>query len=82
MTNVPAGWPSLRSNYVTTNEVTEDLTRRWARGPANLLALRQGVLLIIIGIRSHLGVWHGTVSIHNDCFIVLLDEFSFCMLGC
>ena len=30
------GWPSLlRSYYVASNEVTEDLTRRWARGPAN-----------------------------------------------
>ena len=32
------GWPSLlhSSYYVASNEVTEDLTRRWARGPANL----------------------------------------------
>ena len=32
-----AGSPQLRSsNYVASNEVIQDLTRRWARGPANL----------------------------------------------
>ena len=36
------GWPSLlhSSYYVASNEVTEDLTRRWARGPANLRICR------------------------------------------
>ena len=33
--NCPSVDPRLRNNCVTTNEVTEDLSRRWARCPAN-----------------------------------------------
>ena len=42
---------SLRSNVVTTHEErsSEDLTRRWARGPANFLYFRTASVLVYRG---------------------------------
>ena len=57
------GGPRLRSNYVTTNEVTEDLSRRWARGPANFGYMRMA-LGILERLGGHFGVTLGLLWGH------------------